>query len=340
MTNEQWATLLAVIDGERVDPLPVGFIIDSPWLPNWAGMTLLDYFSSEEKWFEANMKAIREFPDVLFLPGFWSEYGMCTEPSAFGARCSFWENEFPFADVTITDVQQIRSLKRPDPRFHGLPPMVLKRLKLMQPKIQREGHEIRFAVARGPLNVASFLMGNNEFLMAIRTDPEEILCLLSLVTDFLVDWVQVQAEAFSTIDGVLILDDLIGFVGENDFQQFALPYLKRLFEAIDVRVKSLHNDARGLITAKYLPEMGVNLFNFAFEHSLSEIHELTGSTVTLLGNIPPRDVLAGGTPDDVRRSVREMLDGAADHRRLIVSCGGGMPPAVPTENIRAVLESR
>jgi len=25
----------------------------------------------------------------MFLPGFWSEYGMCTEPSAFGARCSF-----------------------------------------------------------------------------------------------------------------------------------------------------------------------------------------------------------------------------------------------------------
>ena len=84
MTQEQWETLLAVIQGERVDPLPVGFIIDSPWLPNWAGTSILDYFASDDRWLEANFKAINEFPEIMFLPGFWSEYGMCTEPSALG----------------------------------------------------------------------------------------------------------------------------------------------------------------------------------------------------------------------------------------------------------------
>ncbi len=57
-----------------------------------------------------------------------------------------------------------------------------------------------------------------------------------------------------------------------------------------------------------------------------------------MGGIPPRDVLAAGTADDVRRSVRETLDGLPDRRRVILSCGGGMPPAVPTENIKAFLE--
>ena len=116
--------------------------------------------------------------------------------------------------------------------------------------------------------------------------------------------------------------------------------MKRIYETFDVRVKFFHNDARGLITAKYLPEIGVNLFNFSFEHSLKEIRQLTGNCVTMLGNIPPRDVLAGGTPDDVRRSARETLDAAEDTTRLILSCGGGMPPAVSTENIRALLGPR
>ena len=57
MTPEQWDKLLAVIDGEMVEPLPVGFIIDSPWLPPWAGISMLDYFASEHMWFEANLKA-------------------------------------------------------------------------------------------------------------------------------------------------------------------------------------------------------------------------------------------------------------------------------------------
>ncbi len=37
MTNEQWDKLLAVLAGEVFEPLPAGFIIDSPWLPGWAG---------------------------------------------------------------------------------------------------------------------------------------------------------------------------------------------------------------------------------------------------------------------------------------------------------------
>ena len=51
MTDEQWKKLVAVIDGEVIQPLPVGFIIDSPWLPGWAGMSVMDYFSSEQMWF-------------------------------------------------------------------------------------------------------------------------------------------------------------------------------------------------------------------------------------------------------------------------------------------------
>jgi uroporphyrinogen decarboxylase len=340
MKQQHWETLLAVIDGQQVDPLPVGLIIDSPWLPNWAGMTMMDYFSSEPMWLEANLKAMRQFPDVMFLPGFWSEFGMCTEPSAFGARCRWSENEFPFADTIIKDVAQIASLEKPQPAVHGLLPMVLKRLEHARPTIEREDCAIRFAVARGPLNIASFLMGSSELMMAMVTDPDEITQLLELTTDFLVDWVSLQIETFPTIDGVFLLDDLVGFVGENDFQKFALPYLKRIYDTFDVRVKFFHNDAPGLITAKHLPEIGVNLFNFSHEHSLTEIRDLAGDGVTLLGNIPPRDVLAAGTPDDVSRSVRETLDAFEDHTRLILSCGGGVPPDVATENIQALLAAR
>jgi uroporphyrinogen decarboxylase len=58
-----------------------------------------------------------------------------------------------------------------------------------------------------------------------------------------------------------------------------------------------------------------------------------------MGNIPPREVLAEGTPADVSRSVVEMLNALDDRSRLIVSCGGGMPPHAPTENIKALISS-
>ena len=100
-----------------------------------------------------------------------------------------------------------------------------------------------------------------------------------------------------------------------------------------------HNDAQGRICAPHLAGLGVNLFNFSHEHSLAEMREWTGGEITLLGNVPPRDVMASGTPDDVRRTVEEAIDSLDDTRRLILSCGGGMPPQVSTENIQAFLDA-
>ena len=337
MTDKQWNDLLRIVAGELLDPLPMGFIIDSPWLPGWAGMSILDYFADNRLWLEANFKAVQRYPDVMFLPGFWAEFGMCTEPSAFGAKCVFPENEFPFAEKILGDYDGIADLKLPDCRTDGFCPFVIKRLENCCPEIEAAGHKIRFAVSRGPHNIASFLLGHTELLIGVKTNPDEVRRLFEVVTDFVIQWLGHQIATFDTVDGILVLDDLIGFLGEDDFVEFALPCFKRISESLDVSVKALHNDARGLITAKYLAEMGFNLFNFAFEHPLGEIRRLAGDSVTLLGNMPPRDVLASGTPDDVKRVAGEMLGSVDDRRRIIFSCGGGMPPAVSGENIDAFI---
>ncbi len=335
MTDEHWRDLLSVLNGELLDPLPVGFIIDSPWLSSWQGIPIVDYFTDDAAWLEANFQAQRRFPDVLFLPGFWSEYGMCTEPSAFGTKCIWPEDDFPFAEKILYDYAEVARLKKPNCRTDGLLPFALKRLQHCRARIEEGGHRIRFATSRGPMNVACYLVGHTELMIGVKTNPAEIHKLLEIVTDSIVDWVRLQKAAFDSIDGLLLLDDLIGFLGEDDFVEFALPHFQRIFGSLDVSVKALHNDCHGLITARHLAEMGCNLFNFSFEHGLAEIRQLAGDSVTLLGNIPPRDVLALGTPDDVTRSVGEALASVDDRRRIILSCGGGTPPGVSTANLDA-----
>lgn len=338
MTDQQWEMLQKVIKGEVLNPLPIGFIIDSPWLPNWYGIKILDYFSNDELWLNANLKAINEFPDVIFLPGFWSEFGMCTEPSAFGVRCTFPPNEFPYAHKVIQPADDIDSLPSPNPNTDGLLPFVLNRLKIAQPKIEAAGHKIRFAVARGPLNIACYLMGATEFLTTMMIQPEEAKKLLEKITAFLKDWLNLQMETFPSIDGIFILDDIIGFIGVKEFCTFGLPYFKELYDA-DVSIKFLHNDAPCKISAPYLTEMDVNLFNMGFDISLNELKLLTQNKVTLLGNIPPRNVLASGGTDDITRTIIELLNSLKDKSRVILSCGGGMSPGVSTENITAFIQA-
>jgi uroporphyrinogen decarboxylase len=339
MTNTQWNNLVSVINGETQYKIPIGFIVDSPWLPNWYGISLLDYFSSDELWLKANFAAIEAFPEVMFLPGFWSEYGMCTEPSAFGAKCIFWKNEFPFADKIIKAPEDIDSLTMPNPETDGLLPFMLNRLVKAQSAIESAGHKIRFSVSRGPLNIASFLMGATELMMAIVMEPDRIHRLMHIITDFLKRWHEIQRQTFPDIDGILMLDDIVGFVGEEDFLTFGFPYIKEIYDAAPSKIKFFHNDADFRVSVKHYPNMGVNLFNPGIQMGINEIKETTCNRLTVLGSIPPRDVLAAGTPEQVKCATLFQLNELKDNSRLILSCAGGMPPGVTTENIHALIES-
>jgi uroporphyrinogen decarboxylase len=104
-------------------------------------------------------------------------------------------------------------------------------------------------------------------------------------------------------------------------------------------VKFFHNDAPCKASAPLLEATGINLLNFGVQHTLAEMKNWTNNRIALMGNIPPRDVLAEGTPADVKHSVAEMLNALDDRSRLIVSCGGGMPPQAPTENIEALISA-
>ncbi len=334
MNDEQWTRLLEVLEGRVRRPVPCGFIVDSPWLPGWYGVEIVEYLSSESVWLEANRKLVETFPDVWFLPGFWSESGMCTEPSAFGARCIFPRNEFPFAEKILSSVEQIDQVKKPDPRTDGLLPFTLNRLKWAQPRIEDLGHRIRFSVSRGPLNIASFLMGTTEFLTALKTEPGQAHRLLRIITDFLKDWHELQRSTFSSIEGIMVLDDIVGFVGEDDFLEFALPYLREIY-SVDAAVKFFHNDAPCASSIQYYPDIGINLFNPGIQTALADLRLLSANRLAILGTIPPRDVLAHGSQENVRCAIRDLLERTPDRSRLVLSCAGGMPPGVTTGNLQA-----
>lgn len=339
MNQNQWDRLTQVVGGKEITPLPVAFIVDSPWLPGWFGVPTLDYFASDEVWFEANLKAIQSFPEVTFLPGFWAEYGMCTEPSAFGCKCIWREDCLAFPERMIYDLSQIDHLKMPNIRTDGLLPFVVRRLQRKQDAIERNGHLLKFAVSRGPLNICSFLLGTTEFLLSMRTEPKRCHQLLNLVSDFLVQWIGYQMASFSSMEGILLLDDIMGFLGEAEYQEFVVPYFQKIFRHFGARINFLHNDASGLITAKYLKAMSVHLYNFSSDHGLDEMRELAGNEITLLGNLPPRDILADGTPEQVLQAVEKSFGHIKRRSHLIVSCGGGVPPGVSSRNLQACLDA-
>ena len=75
MLPHQWDTFKRAARREKLDKVPMAMIVDSPWIPGYLGIKHMDYFLDPEVWFEANLKIMREFPDIIFVPSWWMEYG-------------------------------------------------------------------------------------------------------------------------------------------------------------------------------------------------------------------------------------------------------------------------
>jgi uroporphyrinogen decarboxylase len=161
---------------------------------------------------------------------------------------------------------------------------------------------------------------------------------MRIITDFLKRWHELQRQTLPDIDGILMLDDIVGFVGEDDFLTFGFPYIKEIYDATPSKVKFFHNDADFRVSVKYYPDMGVNPYNPGIQMGINEIKEATENRLTVLGSIPPRDVLAAGTPEQVKQATSILLHEVRDKSRLILSCAGGMPPGVTSDQIRALID--
>lgn len=339
MNVQKWELFKRAVRGEQFAAPPVALIVDSPWIPGYLCISTLDYMTVPEVWLDANLHIEHEFPNVIFLPGFWAEIGMCAEPSGFGCKLSLYADRTPVAHPMLGGIEELDRISPPNPLTDGLMPMLLNFYRRLKPRINDAGHVVKMVAARGPLTAASHLMGVSNFLLGMKLEPAATHRLLRTTTTLVKDWLHAQAEALKEVESVLVLDDIAGMMSPKDYLEFAHPYLKEIFAAFPAALKVFHNDTENPASYRYLSELGIDVFNFTHLTPLAKVRKLVGPEICLLGNVPPRDVLALGTPDDVRRAACECLAQHPSRRKFILSAGGGTSPGTPGENIRALVEA-
>jgi uroporphyrinogen decarboxylase len=316
----------------------VALIVDSPWLPGYAGIDTRDYFLLPDKWLDINLGLLERFPDAAWIPGFWVEYGMAAEPSAFGAKVRFHADRPPSIEPLIDDLAFWAEAKPANPGEDGLMPFVLRLYEFMDERLYAEGLSIKMIAARGPMTVLSWLVGVTPLLMSVVTDPGTLTSALETVTTTLIRWLRAQLDTLRQPEGILVLDDIVGMVSERHYEALIHPHLRRIFDEFEGLIRVYHNDTPCLHLAGSLVEANFDVFNFSHETDIAEIKAKMGHRVALMGNVPPLDVGVRGTPAEVANWARACLDQGAPGGGMILSFGGGVSPGTPAENIDALLQ--
>ncbi len=180
-----------------------------------------------------------------FVPALCPSLGVITFPSAFGCQVKWWERDFPA-------VKPLPGLGEEPERIYDLEPPGLTDGVLGQIlEYTRYFHDqtngaypIRLTDIQGPLDNAALIMGHNDFLLALRTNPREAHHLLQLVTDLMIAFVRRQRETAAGDFvpalfqpwmpdgwGISVSNDECVMISPQDHDEFCVPYLNQLADA-------------------------------------------------------------------------------------------------------------
>jgi len=209
---------------------------------------------------------------------------------------------------------------------------------MQKQRIFDAGYTIPVATARGPLCTASFLHDLSRLMMNMAENPAGVHRLLEYTTRATIDWLKAQAEVIGPgVEGIFILDDIVGFISRDYYREFAHPYLKQICDSFpDEWVKVYHNDASVKQFLEELPDTGFDVLNFSHKLDIGEALRRTGGRMCLMGNVAPLDLGVRGTPEQVKAAALEVLH-KTEGRNTILSVGGGVSPGMPKANIEALV---
>ncbi len=337
MRPEQWETFKKAARMEKLDKVPMALIIDSPWIPGYLGLNHMDYYLDPELWFQSNLKIHQEYPDIIFIPSWWMEYGMAAEPSALGTKIKFWQDNTPSEYHTLYHLEDIDNFPEYEVEYDAFMAMTLHRIKMQKQRIFDNGYILPIVTSRGPLCTAGFVRGTTEFMIDLVESPEYSHKLINLCTNLIIDWLKAQAKFMGdTVEGIFILDDIVGFINEEHYQEFAHPYLKKICDAFPKDwVKIYHNDADINACLEHLPDCGFNVLNWGKQTDIEEVKSRVGDRICLMGNVNPLEIGVRGTPEEVFDATMDVLEKSGGEG-IILSVGGGTSPGMPRENILAM----
>lgn len=339
MNTNSWDRFLTAAHLGVPDQVPVALIVDSPWLPGYAGIDTRDYFLFPDQWLKINLDLLKRFPEAVWIPGFWVEFGMAAEPSAFGCKVRFHHDRPPSIEPVVSDLSHWAKCAPVNPADNGLMPLVLRLYQLMDQRLRADGLGIRMVAARGPMTTASWVMGVTPLMKGLAKQPEEMSKFLDTITTSLIRWLEAQLETLQQPEGIMLLDDLVGMISPGMYQTLVEPHLKRIFTHFSGLLRIYHNDTPCPHLLDNLAQAGFDVFNFSHETDIALVKEKMGGRVALMGNVAPLGLGVRGTPEQVFAAATQCLDKAAPGGGMILSFGGGVSPGTLPENIDALLEA-
>lgn len=198
-------------------------------------------------------------------------------------------------------------------------------------------------ILKAPFDIiADKLRGYRGLCMDMYRQPDKVLKACEALTPHLFHVALSGADPDKNVPiGLWMHRGCVPFLSPQQFERFYWPSLKEIIEALWAKGHQVLFYAEGEWNPnlKYIAQLpDLSIVYHVDRGDIFEVHREVGHKFCISGGIP-NDLLAFGTPDDVRAYCKKVLDGVARDGGYILDAGAIMQNDTKVENLRALTEA-
>ncbi len=267
------------------------------------------------------------FSDILVVPEAMG-MSLSIEEGAGGPR-------FASPVRTRADIDKLRI---PDPNIQLK--FVMDAIRVARRSLDNRVPLIGFSGS--PWTLAAYMLegrGSREFRHAkqvLFSSPNDAHALLEKMARTVAHYLNAQLAA--GVHAVQIFDTWGGILGQDEFQEFSLRYIKQVLSLLKT------NGAPVIVFCKdcgyaleSIADAGATVIGLDWKVDIGKAREMVGGYVALQGNLDPCRLFA--RPEVIEESVQSVLGKFGKGEGHIFNLGHGILPETPVDNVRTFVNA-
>ncbi len=333
--------LLRAARGEIVERPPV-------WMMRQAGRYMKAYRELREKY--PSFRQRSEIPEVAIEVSLqpWKAFqpdgvilfsDIVTPLPGIGINMDVAEGKGPIIENPIRTLEQVDNLHplQPDESL----PFIKTILQALREEVGARSTVLGFVGA--PWTLAAYAVegkGSKSYSIIKNmafSNPAILHKLLGKLSDSIVTYVQHQIDCGAQV--VQMFDSWAGQLSPQDYEAFALPYQKRVFE----QVKQTHPDTPLILlvtgSAGLLEKMsksGADIINVDWTVDMADARVRLGKEMKVQGNLDPGVLF--GSKEFIRDRIHDTVRKAGNWGHIL-NLGHGVLPTTPEDNVAFFFET-
>jgi uroporphyrinogen decarboxylase len=253
-----------------------------------------------------------------------------------GVEFEFAKGEGPVFHHPLRERKDVERLRIIEPE--GEIPFLMKAIRIVRKELGGKIPLIGFSGA--PFTLASYIIEGGHSKNYVLTkglmyqDRSTWDALMEKLSEVLIRYLNAQIQ--SGVQAIQIFDSWVGCLTPADYEEYVLPYSKKVMEGVDKSVPVIHFATSNSTLLELMKRAGGNVIGVDWRVNIGEAWARLGYDVAIQGNLDP--VILFGPVDLIEKNIKKILDSIGDRPGHIFNLGHGILPTTPPDHVAALID--